>query len=889
VTSSAVRSSFLDGLGFQLDPFQVEALDAIDLGESVLVAAPTGSGKTVVAEYAVHLTLDAGGRVFYTTPIKALSNQKYNDLVRQHGTDRVGLLTGDNVINGGAPVVVMTTEVLRNMIYARSDALDGLRWVVLDEVHYLQDPYRGPVWEEVIIHAAPDVGLVCLSATVSNSDEVAEWIRTIRGPTRVVVETTRPIDLVNHYLVGDRHHDRLHFLDTLPGGRPNSDGNRYDIDPSDGQRGRWGSGRRWYTPRRVEVIELLAERRLLPAITFIFSRAACDSAVRACLDAGLRLTSADERERIRAIVEHRVSEMSDDDLAVLGYGRWLDGLEAGFAAHHAGMVPPFKEAVEALFTEGLVKAVFATETLALGINMPARSVVIEKLTKFSGERHEALTPGEYTQLTGRAGRRGIDTVGHAVVLWSPFVTFEDVARLASSRSFELRSAFRPTYNMAANLVRRYDPDEAVELIGRSFAQFRADRSIVALARRRDDGARARERAVRAAACHLGDVEEYARLQRESRAAQRQPRAPEEQVAEALRELRPGDVVQVPRGSGAGPAVVLGVSERRGGGVRLRAVGEARHLLTLGPRDFPSLPDTLGRVELPTPFAPTNKVFLSEVRRRLRRADIEPRRARGRRSSDPAAMALKQRLHDHPVARCPELDAHLRALRQIERLDNESASLQRQSDRRADSLSHQFEQLLAVLESWGHLDGWSLTPAGELLARIYHESDLLVAEAVNQGLLDGLDPPTLAGVVASFTYEHRSSAPPPDPWFPPGPMRERIEAATALARRLNRDETASGLPLTRAPDPGFSAIAHAWASGGHLDDVLGEELITGGDFVRNVKQLIDLLRQLGHVAPSPDTASAARAASDALFRGVIETSSALVPPSDGPSTEPPAAP
>jgi ATP-dependent RNA helicase HelY len=603
----------------------------------------------------------------------------------------------------------------------------------------------------------------------------------------------------------------------------------------------------------------------------------------------LRLTSADERERIRAIVEHRVSEMSDDDLAVLGYGRWLDGLEAGFAAHHAGMVPPFKEAVEALFTEGLVKAVFATETLALGINMPARSVVIEKLTKFSGERHEALTPGEYTQLTGRAGRRGIDTVGHAVVLWSPFVTFEDVARLASSRSFELRSAFRPTYNMAANLVRRYDPDEAVELIGRSFAQFRADRSIVALARRRDDGARARERAVRAAACHLGDVEEYARLQRESRAAQRQPRAPEEQVAEALRELRPGDVVQVPRGSGAGPAVVLGVSERRGGGVRLRAVGEARHLLTLGPRDFPSLPDTLGRVELPTPFAPTNKVFLSEVRRRLRRADIEPRRARGRRSSDPAAMALKQRLHDHPVARCPELDAHLRALRQIERLDNESASLQRQSDRRADSLSHQFEQLLAVLESWGHLDGWSLTPAGELLARIYHESDLLVAEAVNQGLLDGLDPPTLAGVVASFTYEHRSSAPPPDPWFPPGPMRERIEAATALARRLNRDETASGLPLTRAPDPGFSAIAHAWASGGHLDDVLGEELITGGDFVRNVKQLIDLLRQLGHVAPSPDTASAARAASDALFRGVIETSSALVPPSDGPSTEPPAAP
>jgi ATP-dependent RNA helicase HelY len=878
VNPASHRGAFVERLGFDLDPFQLDALDAIDRSESVLVAAPTGSGKTVVAEYAVHLTLADGGRVFYTTPIKALSNQKYNDLVRRHGHDQVGLLTGDNVINGDAPVVVMTTEVLRNMIYARSSALDGLRWVVLDEVHYLQDPYRGPVWEEVIIHTAPEVGLVCLSATVSNADEVAEWIRTVRGPTRVVVETSRPVELVNHYLVGDRHQDRLHVIDTLPGGRPNAEGARYDVDPGTGQRGRWGGGRRWYTPRRVEVIELLAERRLLPAITFIFSRAACDAAVRACLDAGLRLTTPIERERIRQVVERRVSEMSDDDLDVLGYQRWLAGLEAGLAAHHAGMVPPFKEAVEALFTEGLVKAVFATETLALGINMPARTVVIEKLTKFTGERHESLTPGEYTQLTGRAGRRGIDSIGHALVLWSPFVNFEEVARLASSRSFELRSAFRPTYNMAANLVRRYDPDQAIELIGRSFAQFRADRSLVALAKRRDERDQVRARAEESAHCELGDVREYARLQREARAARRTPRAPEAEVAESLRRLRPGDVVLVPRGSGAGPAVVLGVSERRGGGVRIRAVGEARHLLTLGARDFPVVPTTVHHLDLPVPFAPTSKPFLNEVRRRLRRADIEPRRARpGGRQSDPGAIEAQRRLREHPVAACPDLERHLRALRQVERIENEAESLERQRERRADSLSHQFEQLLSILEDWGHLDGWSLTPAGELLARIYHESDLLVAEAVHEGLLDGLDPATLAGVVASFTYEHRTSTPPPDPWFPPGPMRDRIESASAIARRLNRDETASGLALTRHPDPGFSAVAHAWASGGHLDDVLGEELITGGDFVRNVKQLIDLLRQLGHVAPEPATASAAWAAADALFRGVIETSSAVVPP------------
>jgi ATP-dependent RNA helicase HelY len=884
VTATASRDAFLERCGFPLDRFQLQALDAIDAGRSVLVAAPTGSGKTVVAEYAVHLTLAAGGRIFYTTPIKALSNQKYNDLVRQHGHDRVGLLTGDNAINGTAPVVVMTTEVLRNMIYARSAALDELRWVVLDEVHYLQDPYRGPVWEEVIIHAAQDVRLVSLSATVSNADEVAEWISTVRGPTEVVVERSRPVELVNHYLVGDRHHDRLHLIDTLPGDAPNPVGARYDVDPGRGQRRGWGGERRWYTPRRVEVIELLAERRLLPAITFIFSRAACDSAVRACLDAGLRLTTAQERTRIRQIVERRVAEMSDEDLAVLGYERWLTGLEAGFAAHHAGMVPPFKEAVEALFTEGLVKAVFATETLALGINMPARSVVIEKLSKYSGERHESLTPGEYTQLTGRAGRRGIDEMGHAVVLWSPFVTFDEVARLASSRSFELRSAFRPTYNMAANLVRRYDPAEAVAVIAKSFAQFRSDRTVVAMSRRRDERQAVRARAEEAARCELGDVQEYRSLEEEVQRARRGRQVPEAEVAAALTALRPGDVLMVPRGSGAGPAVVISVAERKGGGVRLRAVGEHRHVLTLGPRDFPTRPAVVGHVDLPVPFAPSSRAFLNRVRRELRSASLEPRRAR-QRDPDGAAgddlHSLRERLRTHPVASCPELDRHLRALRQLARIDRETTSLQRQSERRAESLSEQFERLVSVLERWGHLDGWSLTDAGELLARVYHESDLLVAECLHQGLLDGLDPAALAGVVAVFTYEHRTSQPPSDPYFPPGPMRERVRRITTVARRLNRDEIAAGISVTRSPDPGFSALAHAWASGGHLDDVLGEQLITGGDFVRNVKQLIDLLRQIGQIAPNPTTAVAARQAGDALFRGVIESSSVVVPPSPGP--------
>jgi ATP-dependent RNA helicase HelY len=752
--------------GFELDAFQRRAIDALDSGTSVLVAAPTGAGKTVIAEHAVERALAEGGKAFYTTPIKALSNQKFGDLVRRYGAARVGLLTGDNSINSSADAVVMTTEVLRNMIYASSPLLQGLRFVVLDEVHYLQDTYRGPVWEEVIIHAAPSVQLVCLSATVSNAEEVAEWLTTVRGPTTLVLEEERPVELRNLYLVGDRSSDALHLLPTLLDGRPNPEAARLDAasrtqirgyrrQPARsrhgyGPRDRGSRGRsRYFTPRRPEVIELLAERGMLPALYFIFSRMGCEEAVESCIRSGLRLTSPEERARVREIAEEHTAVLTDDDLDVLDYDTWLAALEAGIAPHHAGMVPAFKETVEACFVEGLIKAVFATETLALGINMPARSVVIERLTKFGGQARTFLTPGEYTQLAGRAGRRGIDDRGYAIVLWSRFVPFDQVASLASSRTYALRSAFRPTYNMAANLVRRYQPADAHHLLNLSLAQFQTDQAVVRIEARIEHAETRLASARSRAQCERGDVAEF--------------------------------------------------------------------------------------------------------RAHYRATDRED---------------------EHPVAVCPERERHLKALAKAERTERELARLRRQVRSRTESLARRFDRVLRLLETWGYLDGWALTDRGSVLARTYHESDLLVAEAMCSGLLDDLDPPTLAGLTSTFTYEHRGPTPSPPPWFPSGLARRRWADIEQLASQIAADEEAAGLPITRPPDPGFLGLAHAWAAGEALGEILGEEELSGGDFVRNIKTLIDLLRQMGEVAPTLGTSQAARHAAERLHRGVVAASSSL---------------
>jgi superfamily II RNA helicase len=482
VRDAARAAEFEADLPFALDDFQHEALRALDAGHSVLVSAPTGSGKTLVANYAVRRALGARGKAFYTTPLKALSNQKHGELVASYGADHVGLLTGDTTLHPRAPVVVMTTEVLRNMLLAGSDLLEGLHTVVLDEVHFIQDPYRGGVWEEVLVLSPPEIRFVCLSATVNNAGELGGWLHSVRGDTAVIVERERPIVLRHHFAVHRREDDETVLCPLLTDkGQPAEEGLRVDQAVRRALQGRsahWqprGRGPRLpvRAPLRTEIVEELDVRDMLPAIVFIFSRAACDDAVRQVLRDGVRLTDGSERTAIRAIAERRVEGLGDEDLGVLGYDEWLEGLERGVAAHHAGLVPVFRETVEECFAAGLLKVVFATETLSLGINMPARSVVIERFTKYGSAGRATLTSGEYLQLTGRAGRRGLDEEGHAVVAWSSEITFAEAARVAAAPPPDLRSAFRPTYNLAVNLVARFDEATAGEVLQRSFAQWQA--------------------------------------------------------------------------------------------------------------------------------------------------------------------------------------------------------------------------------------------------------------------------------------------------------------------------------------------------------------------------------------------------------------------------------
>lgn len=883
--------AFSQHYDFPLDPFQISACERLEQGRSVLVAAPTGSGKTIVGEFAVHLALQESGKCFYTTPIKALSNQKYNDLMDRYGPEKVGLLTGDNSINGDAPIVVMTTEVLRNMLYAASTALDGLRYVVMDEVHYLADRMRGAVWEEVIIHLPEHVTLVSLSATVSNAEEFGEWLATVRGDTEVIVEEHRPVPLWQHVMAGGNLYDL--FVDddqtaiNMDLIRISRDEHRLEQVMRHDRSKKGPRRRSRNAPTRLDVIDRLHSEDLLPSIYFIFSRTGCDAAVEQVLASGANLTTPVEQRRIRSLVEQRCAHIPDEDLNVLGYPAWLDGLERGVASHHAGLLPTFKEVVEELFQEGLLKVVFATETLALGINMPARSVVLEKLVKWNGEAHVEISAGEYTQLTGRAGRRGIDVEGHAVVAWHQGLDPQALAGLASTRTYPLRSSFRPSYNMSVNLIDRYGTHTARELLETSFAQFQADRGVVGLATQVRRNEEALDGYREGMTCHLGDFSEYFDLR--SQISQRERELNRSGVArrkfeitQSLAALKPGDVIVVTQGRRNGPVVVIDPGIRHThDDPRPLVLAMDRQVRRLTAADFSGVVEVVTRIRIPGHFNARSAKSRRDLSAVLHdRTDDITLRGNRKGTSDAAhdreLIELRKRMRAHPCHGCSEREDHARWAERYSRLQRETTGLEKRVESRTNSIANQFDRVCDVLAQLGYLESAngvvSVTLSGKKLARIYSEMDLVTAECLRQGIWDELNHAELAAVCSALVFESRRDEDAIAPKIPGGKVPSVLDAMSRITFDLQAIERSHSLNFMRELDPGFAFAAYRWANGQRLESVMREVDLAPGDFVRWSRQLIDVLGQIAEASGDSPLRKTALSASEAIRRGVVAYSS-----------------
>lgn len=789
-------AKFAAGMPFPLDDFQREACEALEQGDNVLVAAPTGAGKTVVADFAMFLAHEHQVKAFYTTPIKALSNQKYHDLSAIYGADHVGLLTGDTSINPEADIVVMTTEVLRNMLYEHSTTLFELRYVILDEVHYLADRFRGPVWEEVIIHLPKSVRIVGLSATVSNVEDFSRWIASVRGTTKLVVSEHRPVPLEQHVMLQANAHTEPEIIDLYRRNARDEATTALNpqlvrrIDQLEHQASRKrsvrnGHGRHQgrgkhtlnrderYTPHRPDVIDELNFMGMLPGIYFIFSRNGCDQAVKQCIDAGLELTTDDEAMRIHEIVDEMVEgQLSHDDLKALHFSQFRFALEEGFASHHAGMIALFRQIVERLFEEGLVKVVFATETLALGINMPARSVIVEKLEKYDGTGHVTLTPGEFTQLTGRAGRRGIDTIGHAVIVDHRGFVPETAAALSSKRVYPLHSSFKPTFNMAVNLLYSSSYQTARVTLDRSFAQWEANESAWRLEARIDSLHHALEGYEQAFACDRGDFTQLLTLR-------------------------------------------MQLSDLQKNGRR-----------ALKHRTFPT----------------------------------QTARREAFQSLDEQISRLQWDEQHHPCRSCPDLQEHLRWGHRWMREKRELDRVQYRYDSRTGSVARQFDHICDILADLGYLDRYDdggvaslvLTSGGRLLRRLYSEQDLVLCEAIRSGVLDTLTPQQLAAALSGLVYEPRrgeSGEPRRYPGGSTGPVAHVCSQLRMTSTRINAMREDCGLERLADIDFGIVDIVYRWAEDEPLAQVLHDTDLTGGDFVRNMKRLADMLQQVATALPN----------------------------------------
>ena len=893
---------------FPLDDFQLEAMDALNQGHSVVVSAPTGSGKTLIGEYAIHRALAHGQKVFYTTPLKALSNQKLRDFRDQFGAENVGLMTGDLSVNREASIVVMTTEIFRNMLYAEvdehDDPLADVEAVVLDECHYMNDSQRGTVWEESIIHCPPTVQLVALSATVANAGQLTDWIEKVHGPTTLVMSDHRPVPLQFSFCSAKGLHPLLNEAGT--GLHPNC--KVWRAPKGHKRKGRSQRPPQPEPPPISFVVAQMAERQMLPAIYFIFSRRGCDKAVR---DLGVQcLVTQEEQARIK----ERLTAYSHDNPEAVRDGIHADALLRGIAAHHAGVLPAWKELIEELFQQGLVKVVFATETLAAGINMPARSTVIAALSKRTERGHRPLMGSEFLQMAGRAGRRGLDSQGYVVTVQSRFEGVREAGHLATSPADPLVSQFTPSYGMVLNLLQRHDLAKARELVERSFGRYLAGLDLV------EDEENLSQLRLQLSQLEgvAGDIpwedfEDYEKMRGRLREERRLLRILQQQAEETLAneltmalqfastgtlvslkspQLRgrvaPAVIVEKVKGPGQFPLLLCLTDENVWILLPCQAVVSIHAELSCLQVDGLEIPELSRSGELRHGDQASGGLALAVAHMARRHDMTTPQYDLAGEVLTQARLVrdLEQEQEQHPAHRWGDRKQLKKHRRRMEDLELEIAERQQLLHQRANRHWETFLALMEILQHFGCLDELDPTEIGRTVAALRGDNELWLGLALMSGHLDDLSPPDLAAVFEAISTEVNR----PDLWSgfpPPAAAEEALQDLSGLRRELLRAQERAGVVVPAWWEPELMGLVDAWARGTSWSDLIANTSLDEGDVVRIMRRTVDLLAQVPYCeAISEQLRSHARQALKAINRFPVAEAEDLVPASAAlnPATE-----
>ena len=893
---------------FPLDDFQLEAMDALNQGHSVVVSAPTGSGKTLIGEYAIHRALAHGQKVFYTTPLKALSNQKLRDFRDQFGAENVGLMTGDLSVNREASIVVMTTEIFRNMLYAEADEHDDpladVEAVVLDECHYMNDSQRGTVWEESIIHCPPTVQLVALSATVANAGQLTDWIEKVHGPTTLVMSDHRPVPLQFSFCSAKGLHPLLNEAGT--GLHPNC--KVWRAPKGHKRKGRSQRPPQPEPPPISFVVAQMAERQMLPAIYFIFSRRGCDKAVR---DLGVQcLVTQEEQTRIK----ERLIAYSHDNPEAVRDGIHADALLRGIAAHHAGVLPAWKELIEELFQQGLVKVVFATETLAAGINMPARSTVIAALSKRTERGHRPLMGSEFLQMAGRAGRRGLDSQGYVVTVQSRFEGVREAGQLATSPADPLVSQFTPSYGMVLNLLQRHDLAKARELVERSFGRYLAGLDLV------EDEENLSQLRLQLSQLEgvAGDIpwedfEDYEKMRGRLREERRLLRILQQQAEETLAneltmalqfastgtlvslkspQLRgrvaPAVIVEKVKGPGQFPLLLCLTDENVWILLPCQAVVSIHAELSCLQVDGLDVPELSRSGELRHGDQASGGLALAVAHMARRHDMTTPQYDLAGEVLTQARLVrdLEQEQEQHPAHRWGDRKQLKKHRRRMEDLELEIAERQQLLHQRANRHWETFLALMEILQHFGCLDELDPTEIGRTVAALRGDNELWLGLALMSGHLDDLSPPDLAAVFEAISTEVNR----PDLWSgfpPPAAAEEALQDLSGLRRELLRAQERAGVVVPAWWEPELMGLVDAWARGTSWSDLIANTSLDEGDVVRIMRRTVDLLAQVPYCeAISEQLRSHARQALKAINRFPVAEAEDLVPASAAlnPATE-----